>query len=232
MTVGSWKRWLVGGLTGVAALVVGGPFVYFNVIAKDAPAPLSISSGTPATSSSSVAEPATFDGEWNATTDSVVGYRVQEILFGQSKEAAGRTNEVTGSFTLSGTTVSAATFTVEMATVESDQSRRDGQFRGRIMDVATYPTSTFTLSQPIVLDALPDDGVTGTTTATGELTLRGTTKTVTVELTGKRTGGIIEVGGSIPIVFSEWNIPNPSGGPAQTSDEGVLEFLLVFTKAA
>ena len=230
MTAGSWKRWLVGGLVVVAALVVGGPFVYFNVIAKDAPAPLTISAGTPGTSSPA-AEPGTLDGTWNATSDSVVGYRVQEILFGQSKEAAGRTNDVTGSFTLSSTTVSEASFTVDMATVTSDQSRRDGQFRGRIMDVATYPSSTFTLTRPIVLGALPAEGVTGTATATGELTLRGTTKTVTVELSGKRTGGTIQVGGSIPIVFEEWNIPNPSGGPAQTSDEGVLEFLLVFTHA-
>lgn len=225
---GRWKRWLViGGVVAVAG-VVGGPLVYFNLIAKDAPPPLTIGTTTDAPT---VDPPTTLDGTWKVTSNSVVGYRVKEILFGQSKEAAGRTKKVNGSFVLSGTTVSEASFTVDMASVTSDQSRRDGQFRERIMDVSSFPTSTFVLSEPMELSALPADGVQGSTMATGELTLRGTTKTVTVELTGRRNGGSIQVGGSIPIVFEEWNIPNPSGGPAQTSDEGVLEFLLVFTKA-
>lgn len=222
------KRWLlIGGIAAVIG-VVGGPFVYFNLIAEDAPAALTIGTSSPA---ATVAAPDTLDGTWTATNESVAGYRVQEILFGQSNEAAGRTNEVTGSFTLNGTTVSEASFTVDMASIESDQDRRDNQFRGRIMDVDTHPTSTFELTQPIALGTLPDDGVQGTAMATGELTIRGTTKTVTIELTGRRDGGTIRVSGNYLIVFEEWDIPNPSGGPAQTSDEGTLEFLLVLTKA-
>jgi polyisoprenoid-binding protein YceI len=220
---------LVAG-AGVLALVVGGPFIYFNFIAEDAPAALTIGTSTP-TTDGTVAAPTTLDGTWRVTGGSAAGYRVKEILFGQSKEAVGRTSEITGTFTLDGTTVAEAGFSVDMASITSDQDRRDGQFRGRIMDVSSYPTSTFELTEPIVLAAIPEDGVEGTTKATGELTLRGTTKTVTFDLTGRRTGGTIEIGGSMEIVFSDWNIPNPSGGPAQTSDEGVLEFLLVFTKS-
>lgn len=230
MAIRNVKRSVIVAVIVAAALVVGGPFVYFTFIAKDAPAPLTLSAGAP-TPDATVAAPDSLDGTWTATSESVAGYRVKEILFGQSKEAAGRTNEVTGSFTLSGTTVSEASFTVDMASITSDQSRRDGQFRGRIMDVDTYPTSTFELTQPIRLAALPADGVEGTATATGKLTIRGTTKTVSIELKGRRIGGRIEINGSLLIVFDEWDIPNPSGGPAQTSDEGTLEFLLVFTKA-
>jgi len=228
MAIRNLKRWLlIGGILAVLG-VVGGPLIYFNLIAEDAPPVLTIGSPTGA---GTAAAPDTVDGTWRATNDSVAGYRVQEILFGQSKEAAGRTNDVAGSFTLNGTTVSEASFTVDMASIESDQDRRDNQFRGRIMDVDTYPISTFELTQPIELGTLPDDGVQGTATATGELTIRGTTKTVTIELTGRRDGGTIRVSGSYLIVFEDWNIPNPSGGPARTSDEGTLEFLLVFTKA-
>lgn len=228
MAVRSVKRWLlIGGIVAVIG-VVGGPFVYFTFIAEDAPPVLAI--GSPS-GSPTVDAPDSLDGTWRATNDSVAGYRVQEILFGQSKEAAGRTNEITGSFILNGTTVSDASFTVDMASIESDQDRRDNQFRGRIMDVDTYPTSTFKLTQPIELGTIPDDGVQGTAMATGELTIRGTTKTVTIELTGRRDSGTIRVSGNYLIVFEEWDIPNPSGGPAQTSDEGTLEFLLVFTKA-
>jgi len=49
-----------------------------------------------------------------------------------------------------------------------------------------------------------------------------------VDLTTRRTGNRIEVSGSIPIRFADWNIPNPSFGPVTTQDHGVLEFLLVF----
>jgi len=39
--------------------------------------------------------------------------------------------------------------------------------------------------------------------------------------------------GQIPVLFSDYNIQNPSlGGFVTTQDHGLLEFLLVFTKAA
>src|SRR5207247_1727924 len=99
------------------------------------------------------------------------------------------------------------------------------QFNGRIMDTETYPTASFVLSQPIRLGSIPAEGVTGTARATGELTMHGTTKTVTFTVTGRRTGNAIQVSGSIPITFAEWNIPNPSFGPVTTEDHGTLEFL-------
>ena len=44
-----------------------------------------------------------------------------------------------------------ASFSVPMDTIHSDKSQRDAQFDGRIMDVAQYPTGTFTLTSPIDL---------------------------------------------------------------------------------
>ena len=160
----------------------------------------------------------------------MVGYRVQEVLFGQSNTAVGRTSSITGTVTIGGTTVQSAAFTVDMTTVSSDQQRRDNQFNGRIMDTSSYPTATFKLTQPINLSSLPANGVRATATAVGELTLRGTTKTITVTLTGVRNGSTIQVSGSIPITFADWNIPNPSFGPVSTEDHGSLEFLLNLTR--
>ncbi len=170
-------------------------------------------------------------GTWSITSGSQVGYRVNEILFGQSNVAAGRTSSLTGSVTLAGTTVSKGTFSVDMTTVTSDKQRRDNQFNGRIMDTPSYPTATFTLSSPIVLSSIPAVGVQSSTQATGVLTMHGTSKSVTFTVTGQRTASGIEVTGSIPIVFANWNIPNPSFGPVSTDDHGVLEFLLVFARA-
>ena len=229
----SWKFWLLTGVLVLAAGVVGGPFVYIHFIEKKAPAPLSLSKPTTSATAtvSNASDNTGVNGTWTVTSGSAVGYRVQEVLFGQSNTAAGRTSSVTGSITIDGKTVSAATFTVDMTTVTSDQQRRDNQFNGRIMDTASYPTATFKLSGPIVLSSIPAVGVHGSTQATGVLTMHGTSKTVTFTIKGQRTSSGIQVTGQIPITFADWNIPNPSFGPVTTDDHGILEFLLVFSRA-
>jgi polyisoprenoid-binding protein YceI len=117
--------------------------------------------------------------------------------------------------------------------VHSDRPERDGQFQGRIMEVAQYPTATFTLTSPIDLPPLPADGVIKHYTAHGNLTLHGTTRAVTFTLTAERSqDGQIEVNGDIPVLFSDYNIQNPSYvGLVTTQNHGLLEFLLVFNKA-
>jgi polyisoprenoid-binding protein YceI len=100
------------------------------------------------------------------------------------------------------------------------------------METATYPTATFTLTKPIELGSIPAEGEQRTFSATGDLTLHGVTKSVTFELTGQLTGSIVQVAGSIPITFADWNIPNPSFGPIITEDHGVLEFALNFAQGS
>jgi polyisoprenoid-binding protein YceI len=221
-------HWLIAIPVLLATLAFGGTWVYIHVIAGDPPARLALadSTGTPSAGSTVAAA-----GNWTVTSGSQVGYRVGEVLFGQSATAVGRTSKVTGSLALDGATVSAAAFTVDMASVTSDESRRDGQFRNRIMSTGEFPTSTFTLTSPISLGSVPADGTTVTAKATGDLTLRGVTRRVTFEVKARRTGGRIDVNGTIPIVFDDWGIPSPSFGPAQVEDHGELEFLLVFTPA-
>ena len=70
------------------------------------------------------------------------------------------------------------------------------------------------------------------TRATGDLTLHGVTKSVTFDLSAQRDGANIKVNGTIPVVFADYRISNPSGGPATTADNGLLEFLVVFERAA
>jgi polyisoprenoid-binding protein YceI len=116
--------------------------------------------------------------------------------------------------------------------VKSDRSIRDGQFQGRIMDTAQFPTATFELTSPIDLGAIPANGVQVTPKATGKLVLHGTTQTVTFTVTAKRSGNTIQILGSIPVTFADYGISNPSGGPASVGDNGTLEFLLVLANAA
>jgi len=157
---------------------------------------------------------------------------VQETLFGQSNTAVGRTSSLTGSLSVSGDTVSAGTFTADLTTVSSDKSQRDHQFQGRIMDTSTYPTAKFVLTQPIALGSVPANGVAVTKQATGDLTLHGTTKSVTFSVSIKKTGSTVAASGSIPVLFADYNIANPSfAGVVTTADNGALEFLLNFTRS-
>jgi polyisoprenoid-binding protein YceI len=204
----------------LAVVFAGGPFVYIHFIEGPAPKPLSL---PPSTATGRAEVPS---GVWRATSASTVGYRVHEVLFGQSNEAVGRTHSVTGSITLSHATVTHASFTVEMSTVHSDQHRRDVQFDGRIMDVAKYPTATFTLGAPIALNAHDRAGVPVSALATGDLSLRGQTHRVTFDLTASYTAKEILINGAIPIDFATWHIPVSGFAGITIGSHGTVEFLL------
>ncbi|HEX6657988.1 MAG TPA: YceI family protein [Ilumatobacter sp.] len=178
------------------------------------------------------APPSAASSQWVATDESQVGYRVQEILFGVDTTAVGRTNQVNGTLTIDGTQVTGVDFTVDVASITSDESRRDSAFRGRVMSADEFPTATFALTQPIDLGAAPADGAEVTTQATGDLTLRGVTNPVTFDVTAKQESGLIGVQGSIPVVFNDYGIANPSNGGVQTEDDGLVEFILVFEPAS
>jgi polyisoprenoid-binding protein YceI len=248
-----WK-WVLGAIVGIAVAIPLGTWVYINLIQDDPPPPLTLdtaASGQVTTTTSSAAAPTTTTvaaatsattattaapaaaaaETWKPTAASVLGYRVKEVLFGQSNEAVGRTSAVTGSMTINGATVSGVDLIVDMKTVKSDNSQRDGQFHGRIMNTSNFPTATFKLTQPLTLSAVPADNAVVDAKATGSLTMHGATKPVTFDLKAQRDGANIKVNGTIPIVFADYNIANPSAGPANTEDHGVIEFLVVFAKA-
>jgi polyisoprenoid-binding protein YceI len=239
-----WVLWLAAAVAATVVVVAGGTFVYIHFISGPAPAPLALHAANGATQSRSpAAAPAAgpaagpaaapLAGVWTAGAGSAVGYRVQEVLFGQDNTAVGRTSSIKGSITIAGTTVTAGTFTVQMATITSDESQRDVQFRGRIMDTSAYPTGKLILTRPIRLAPLPATGAVRTYRASGNLTLHGHTRPVTFRLSAERTRARIEISGSIPVLFANWDIPNPGfGGAITTQNHGELEFLLRLARKA
>jgi polyisoprenoid-binding protein YceI len=219
-------KWFLVAPVLAAAVVSGGTWAYINFVHEDAPAPLAFEGR----SDSAGVEPGSVEGTWKATGNSEAGYRVGENLFGQETEAVGRTSRVQGEMTIAGTKVTSARVVVDLTTVTSNEGRRDNQFRGRIMDVATYPAATFELTQAIELAGLPGNGQDISVPATGNLTLRGNTRAVTVDLQARRMGSTIEVVGSIPVTFADYGIPNPSFGPVSADDHGEIEFQVVFAR--
>lgn len=225
------------------AVFVGGPWVYINFVREPAAesfldevtATTLVTMGDPVSTtvdSAANANTATLEdasGTWSVTSESQVGYRVDEVLFGQNVTAVGRTNAVTGSVTIDGLTVTAAEFSVDMTTVKSDEPKRDAQFESRIMDTLNFPAATFVLSQSIIVskDALTGDSA---HQASGVLTLRGTNKAVEVTIVSAIRDGAVVLVGEIEIVFADWGIPNPSIPGISTEDRGVLEFSLVLER--
>jgi polyisoprenoid-binding protein YceI len=232
------RRLIVGVAAAVVLVVLAatlGPYVYIHFIEGPAPAKLELprSSSTSSTATGSTTAPSSLDGVWNVGTGSQAGYRVNEVLVGQNATAVGRTSKIWGSMTISGSSVTKAQFTVDMASVVSDQSQRNARFDGPIMDVSQYPTATLTLSAPIDLGTIPIDGAVTHYSAAGNLTLHGVTKSVTFPVTAKRVGAGIDVLADVLITFSEWNIANPSiGGFVTTANSGTLEVLLHLTQGS
>jgi putative membrane protein len=222
-------KWALGGLVAAVVVVAAGPPLFFHLIDGNAPARLSL---PPAVNvSNGPVIPGPVSGTWMVTAGSQAGYRVQEILLGQHHAAVGRTPKVSGGIVISGTTVTAADFTVDMASVRSDQPSRDSQFTGYIMKTYDYPHASFRLTQPVQLGHVPAPGRVVSATAAGQLNLRNVTRPITFRLQAERIGDRIDINAEIPITFSNWHIPNPSFAVTEVGGTGVIEVLLQLAPA-
>ncbi|HEV8547089.1 MAG TPA: YceI family protein [Candidatus Limnocylindrales bacterium] len=197
---------------------------------------------TAAASTSSGTTTGSIDGTWNVDSSigsfsdfsgSFVGYRVEEELATVgAATAVGRTPDVTGSVTLDGATISAVEISANLSTLQSDKTQRDGQLHRQALETDTYPTATFSLTQPIDLGAAPTDGRVIQATATGNLTIHGVTKSVEIPVEARLSGNVVTVTGSIDILFADYSISRPTSFAVLTiADHGTLEFQLQLTRA-
>jgi polyisoprenoid-binding protein YceI len=144
-----------------------------------------------------------FSGSW-------VGYRVQEELAGVGGvEAVGRTPDVTGTITLSGTSLTGADLVADLTTLQSDQSMRDGQLGRQGIQTDQFPTATFVLTEPIELGTLPAEGDSISVEALGDLTIHGVTNKVSIPLVAVRSGDVIGVAGSLSFTWADYGMEQP-----------------------
>lgn len=213
-------------------VAVGAPFVYIHLIEGPAPARLELPTVSTTSAPNTTATTSGIGGTYHVGSGSEAGYRVTEVLVGQHTTAVGRTSKIWGSVTIDGDTVTEGTFSVNMASVKSDQSGRNAQFDGRIMDVTRYPLATLELTDPIALGATPPVGTKVTYTVTGQLTMHGVSRRITFPLSAERAADGIFALADVHIVFGDWGIDNPSiGGFVTTGSTGTLEVLVNLTKA-
>ena len=243
---------LLGGIGVALAVLVAGGFYAIKAIEGNSPPPLTapVAAESPTVSAAGAAStpspkpapppgptpppratpPPSYDGTWHVGAGSLAGYRVKETLFGASNIAVGRTSTITGSLTVAGGRLTAGNFSVDVASVRSDRSARDDSFKIRIMEVGTYPTATFNLTQPVDIGRLASGSGHQVVNVTGNLQLHGVTKPVTFPVSVTRTGATVNVTGAIPVAFADYAIANPSNPIAQTESNGTLEFSLNFVR--
>lgn len=234
------RKLLIGGGIGLALLVVAGVAIWYFVFRDTAPPKVDLERASESVKNRS-GDAGTLDGTWDIDqsigsfsdfTSTFAGYRVQEELVSiGAKTAFGRTPDVSGSLTLDGTDVTATEIEVDMTTLRSDEDRRDNSLHNQSIESDQFPTSQFTLAEPITLDELPAEGEEITIDAVGALTLHGVTKDVTIPLKATLKDDVIVVTGELAIVFADYDITPPSSlSVLSVEDHGVMELQLFFTK--
>jgi polyisoprenoid-binding protein YceI len=235
---------LAGGTTVVVlALIAGAAFWYF--FDTDTPAAVSIEGAIEAAGSSGAVAPDDYDtagtdapltGDWEVVQDGVsfAGYRIDQQVANVGRETVvGRTENVEGKLTFDGTSITQTEITVEMTGLRTDESLRDRVLRSEAIETASFPTSTFVLTQPVPVSSIPPEGQPVSQTVTGDLTLHGVTRPVEIDTQAVLRGGQLIVVGSEEIQLRDFGITPPRGPASVLSveDHGVMELQLVFERA-
>ncbi|HYZ93369.1 MAG TPA: YceI family protein [Actinomycetota bacterium] len=207
-----------------AVVLAGGGYGVFALMSGGGPEPVALSS--PSAGGDELPE-----GSWSiSTADSVVGYRVREKLafLPAPNDAVGRTSAVSGNLVIDGLTVRSVDVTADLQQLRSDRDMRDRRIRELGLETDRLPDARFVLTEPISFDARPAAGRRVTRTVTGELTLHGVTRKVSLPVRAQWSSGRIEVIGSLEIQFADYDIEQIRLNQVTTEDHGTMELKLVF----
>ena len=226
---------------GAAVLLVllagGGAYVYFFSGLRSSPQQLGLSS-TPTAS----ADTTGLAGKWTVTTGSLAGYRVKELFVGETSkhDAVARTAAVSGNLTISGDastgwTASNVSITADLTQLHSvDQvvgrnvTQRDS-FVSRQMNLQQFPNATFTATTVTV--PATNSATKASLQMSGNLTVHGVTKAVTVSAQAQQVGSKLEVAGSVTIDMTDYGVTPPQVPFTAVDSQTVIEFDVFLTKS-
>jgi polyisoprenoid-binding protein YceI len=161
--------------------------------------------------------------------ESELTYTVREKLANlpASSNAVGRTAELSGAVHLDG---SPTQVSVDLSTLESDQSRRDN----RVRDIfQSDPVAEFTISDLGELPAEYVPGETVTSSVTGSATVRGVEHLLTFAIEARMEGDTLLVLGTTDFTWVDFEIDPPNiGGFVQVEDNVHIEVLVVAKREA
>jgi polyisoprenoid-binding protein YceI len=222
-------------LAAVVVVIVAGAAGFWYFVLRDTSDPVASLEALQEEPTDATATATNPDGTWTVVAGENVfaGYRIQELFGGETikKTATGRTPAVTGTITVQGDQITAVDITADVTKLQSNESRRDATQRDGGLQTNTFPTATFTLTQPITLPVTPAEGATTQVDAVGDLTLHGVTRQVTIPLEASMSNGRIIVAGRAPIVLADFDIDPPRTPFVNVDDNGEFEVQLAFVKS-
>ncbi|MEO7911349.1 MAG: YceI family protein, partial [Roseiflexaceae bacterium] len=153
-------------------------------------------------------------------------YEVQEKFLNRDlpNMALGKTNAVTGELQLSldGKPSGKVTnITVDLRTLTSDSSRRDGRIHTQWLESDTYPFAEFTSTDA---QGIPDSYTEGQEVnfkLTGDMKIRDVTKPVTFDVKGKLEGDTITGSATSKILMKDFGFDPPDVAGILTVADGV-----------
>ena len=169
------------------------------------------------------------DFTFDTASGSFAGFRVDKSLFtGQGVTAVGRTGGVTGTVTIGDGVLTGAEITVDMTSIVSDESGREGAIRDAVR-ASDFPTATFVAADTVAFDTgALEAGETVSVTVAGEMTIAGETNTVEVAIEATvPEDGVGLVVGSTELVWADFGVETPTSMAGTVADNGIVEFQLV-----
>ncbi|MCY3894228.1 MAG: YceI family protein [Acidimicrobiaceae bacterium] len=165
-------------------------------------------------------------------TGSFAGFRVDEELARIGAfTAVGRTGDVSGSLVIAEESVTSVEIQVDLTTLRTDDSRRDGAIQ-RALRTSQHPTATFSLTEELSIDGAAEAGRAVTLSAAGDLTVNGITQPVTVDIEAQLVGSVIAAVGSVEITFADFDVTVPQVPIVLSAeDHGIMEFQLLFRRS-
>ena len=238
------KTWLIAGMVLVIAMLAAcsspaeetttGPDLQTEESAQSEPteAPVSEATEAPAEDEPASDDPAPAGG---AATYNIVSaetearFIIQEILLGEDTTVIGATNDVTGSITVDlanpqGVSMSAITIGVD--SLATDNTNRNRTMHNSILESATYPMATFAATSFATVPATVAVGESFDYQITGDLTIHGTTQSVTFDATATVVSETrIEGTARLDILYEDYGIQILRLPPsvASVEDDVILE---------
>lgn len=169
------------------------------------------------------------DFTFDSASGSFAGFRVAKSLFtGQGVTAVGRTGGVSGTLTIDAGQLTGAEIAVDMTSIVSDESGREGAIRSAVK-ASDFPTATFVVVDSVGFDtAALEAGDTVALTVDGQMTIAGTTNDVSVAIEATvPEPGVGLVVGSAEVTWADFGVETPSSIAGTVADEGIIEFQLV-----
>lgn len=205
--------------------------------APEVPRDLVSATGTPGS-----AAPAGGDG--GALAFTVIPERSEAAYFAGEQLASlplpstakGATNEIEGTFYLAEDgfaldTSRQSRFTVQLASLTSDEDRRDNRVRDAL-EVSRYPQATFTVTSVSGVDTSLPPEEEHTFTMTGILDLHGVQKEIIWDVQARREGNVMTALATTTFLYSDFNITPPNiAGFVSVEDDVTLQVQVVATAA-